>query len=62
MAFVSEPVALLGPRKLQLDLYKSLALAAFRDYLWVLVPLPLLVAFTPLSPGAPGSTPCSGTW
>lgn len=42
-AFVSEPVPLLGPPKLRLDLYKSLALAAFRDYLWVLVPLPLLV-------------------
>ncbi|MGH8673826.1 MAG: hypothetical protein ACREVG_05905, partial [Burkholderiales bacterium] len=42
-AFTSEPVVLLGPPKPRLDLYKSLALAAFRDYLWVLVPLPLLV-------------------
>ena len=42
-AFTSEPVPLLGASKPLLDLGKSLALAALRDYLWVLIPLPLLV-------------------
>lgn len=42
-AFTSEPVPLLGQPTPPLDLYKSLARAAFRDYLWALVPLPLLV-------------------
>ena len=42
-AFASEPVPLLGPVRPKFDLYRYLAFAALRDYLWVLAPLPLLV-------------------
>lgn len=43
-ALVSEPVPLLAPREptTALGRFARLALAAFRDYLWVLLPLPLL--------------------
>jgi len=44
-AFVSEPVQLLGPERPLLDKAKQLALAALRDYLWVLLPGPPLLGF-----------------
>jgi len=40
-AFVSEPVDILDPAQPQLELFMSLIKAAVRDYLWVLIPVPL---------------------
>ncbi len=43
-AFVSEPVPLLGDAKPWSNLLKPLLVAAWRDFLWMLIPLPVLVA------------------
>lgn len=52
-AFVSEPVPLLAPAQPRFDLAKSLVAAAWRDFLWPLIPPPLVASAAAFALGKP---------